>query len=84
MQIAVDQTPIDVVAALAGSDYEKEAEKLAEEFTKARIKIKGMVQNAPLRLKKTFGVDVYAVMDLIMKHEGPLQPAPKRTKKVSK
>lgn len=67
--IKIDQSPIDVVAALQGSPYEKLADKLSDEFKKAGIKIKGMVHNAPLKLKTTFGVDVYEVMRLIMDYE---------------
>jgi hypothetical protein len=84
MQAAqIDKTPIDVVAALAGSDYEDVSKDLAIEFEKARIEIKGMVQNAPLRLKKTFGVDVYKVIELILAHEGAPAPISKKTKKSS-
>lgn len=78
----VDQTPIDVVASLVDSPYEDVSKDLAKEFTNARISIKGMVHNAPLKIKKTFGVDIYEVMKLIMSYEGP-QPAPKKTKKTS-
>lgn len=73
----IDQTPIDVVGALRGSPYEEHAENLAKEFKKARIKIKGMVQNAPLKLDVTFGVDVYEVMRLIMDYEPKPAPSPK-------
>lgn len=73
----VDQTPIDVVAALRGSPYQKYAEGLAKEFKKARIEIKGMVQNAPLKLKVTFGVDMYEVMRLIVDYEAKSTPSPK-------
>lgn len=84
MQTAqIDETPIDVEAALKGSPYEGVAEKLDEEFAAARIKIKGMIQNAPLRLKKTFGVDIYKVMQLILDYDGEPQPASKKTKKSS-
>lgn len=84
MQAAqIDKTPIDVVAALTESDYEDVSKDLAIEFEKARIEIKGMVQNAPLRLKKTFGVDIYKVMELILVHEGPPAPISKKTKKSS-
>jgi hypothetical protein len=84
MQAAqIDKTPIDVVAALRESPYEEVAELLAGEFAAARITIKGMVQNAPLKLRKTFGVDVYKVMELILAHEGPPAPLSKKTKKSS-
>lgn len=76
--LPVDQTPIDVVAALRESPYEEHAEKLAKEFKKAGIEIKGMVQNAPLKLKVTFGVDVYEVMRLIMDYEAKPVPSPKK------
>lgn len=76
--LPVDQTPIDVVAALRESPYEKYAEKLAKEFKRARIEIKGMVQNAPLKLKVTFGVDVYEVMRLIMDYEAKPALSPKK------
>ena len=83
MQTAqIDETPIDVEAALKGSPYENVAKELAKEFATARITIKGMVQNAPLRLKKTFGVDIYEVMELILAYEGP-QSVSKKTKKSS-
>lgn len=78
----VDETPIDVVAALKGSPYEDVAEKLDEEFARVRISIKSMVQNAPLKLKKTFGVDIYEVMQLILDYEEP-KLAQKKTKKSS-
>lgn len=80
--VQIDETPIDVVAALVGSPYEDLSESLAEEFARVRISIKGMVQNAPLRLKKTFGVDIYKVMELILAYEES-QPVPKKTKKSS-
>ncbi len=78
----VDETPIDVVAALKDSPYEDVAEKLAEEFARVRISIKGMVQNAPLRLKKTFGVDIYEVMQLILDYKEP-KSTQKKIKKSS-
>lgn len=76
--VMIDQTPIDVVAALKGSPYEDVAERLAKEFRKARISIKGLVHNAPLRLKVTFGVDVYEVMKLIMNYEVKSVSQPKK------
>ena len=83
MQTAqIDETPIDVEAALKDSPYEDVAKELTKEFVAARITIKGMVQNAPLRLKKTFGVDIYEVMRLVLAHEGP-QSVSKKTKKLS-
>lgn len=84
MQAAVDQTPVDVVAALTGSDYEDVSKDLADEFELAGIRIKGLVQNAPLKLKKTFGIDVYGVMNLILTYEGLPEVASKRIKKSSK
>ncbi len=83
MQVAVDQTPIDVVAALVDSSYEDVSKDLAQEFIKARITVKGTVHNAPLKVKRTFGVDIYEVMRLILDYEGPPQAAPKKTKKSS-
>lgn len=83
MQVAVDKTPIDVVAALAGSSYKDVSEDLAKEFANAQITVKGTVHNAPLKVKKTFGVDIYEVMRLIIAYEGPPQAAPKKTKKSS-
>ncbi len=84
MQAAqIDKTPIDVEAALRGSSYEEVAELLAAEFAAARINIKGMIQSAPLRLKRTYGVDIYKVMQLILDYDGEPQPASKKTKKSS-
>jgi len=84
MQIAqIDQTPIDVAGALKGTSYEEVAEKLVKEFHKARIEVKGMVHNSPLRLKTTFGVDVYEVMRLILAYEGPPKTPSKKIKKES-
>lgn len=80
--LPVDETPIDVIAALVGSPYEDLSESLAEEFARVRISIKGMVQNAPLKLKKTFGVDIYEVMRLILDYEGP-RSVQKKIKKSS-
>jgi len=80
--VQIDKTPIDVIAALKGSPYEDMAEKLAEEFEKARITTKDMVHNAPLRLRVTYGVDIYEVMRLVLAYEGP-QSVLKNIKKSS-
>lgn len=70
---------VDVVAALKGTEYEEVSSKLAKEFEKVDIVTKEQVHNAPLKLKVTYGVDLYKVMDFIMVHID--QVPKKRTKK---
>ena len=71
---------INIVAALKGSPYEEVAARLAEEFEKVGITEVLQVSNAPLKLKVTFGVDVYAVMKLITDHADSVpQPKPKKS-----
>lgn len=73
---------IDVQAALKDTKYEEVSSKLAEEFEKVGIITKEQVHNAPLKLKVTYGVDVYKVMDFIMVYVDPVPK--KRTKGVTK
>lgn len=70
---------VDVVAALKGTEYEEVSSKLAAQFEKAGIVSKEQVHNAPLKLRKTYGVDLYRVMDFIMVYVEPLPK--KRIKK---
>ncbi len=73
---------LHVREALKGSPYEKVADKMAEEFDKANITKKDQVHNAPLKIRITYGADIYEVMRLILAYKGS-QPIAKRIKKSS-
>lgn len=73
-------TPLDVVAALKGTEHAEYAQALAAEFKAANIRFVEDVHNAPLRVKATHGADIYAVIGVLAKYR-PVQVQTKRSAK---
>lgn len=75
---------IDLVKALKDSDQAEFAEHLAEQFKIARITHLEHVHNAPIKVKITYGADIYKVMEIITQYYERPKKAAVQIKKSNK
>lgn len=64
---------LNIRAALKSMGKEEVANQLAQEFERRGVTTIENLHNAPLKIKVTYGVDIYKLMDLLRKDsEGKL------------
>lgn len=59
------QPKLDLVTALRDTKYAPVAEELQKEFNAAGITSRDNLHNAPLKVKTTYGADIYEVMKIL-------------------